>query len=215
MRLDLGCGVRCGDGAFGELADVIVDPISRRVTHLVVEPHGRHERARLVPIDRARPADDGIALDYSLVEVEGLDPLTESAYIRAGESVAADPDWDIGTQDVLALPVYQELDGMGTVIDPDPHVMVNYDRIPKHEVELRRSSAVFSTDGHHLGQVEGFLVGSGEAADIVLARGHLWGRREIVIPAAAVERVQNDSITLTLTKQEVGALDARRVHRWF
>src|SRR3954462_11564363 len=132
MRLDLGSGVRCTDAAFGELADVIVDPISRRVTHLVVKPHGHDERARLVPIDRARPAGDGLALDYSLAEVEALEPLHETAYVRAGETILADPDWDIGTQDVLALPVYQELDGMGTVIDADPHVMVSYDRIPKH-----------------------------------------------------------------------------------
>ena len=207
--------MRCTDAVFGELADVIVDPISRRVTHLVVQPRGHHDRARLVPIDRARPADEGLALDYSIAEVEALAPVTESAYIRAAESVVADPDWDVGTEDVLALPVYQELDGMGTAIDPDPHVVVNFDRIPKHEVELRRSSAVFSTDGHHLGHVEGFLVGSAEAADIVLERGHLWGRREVVIPAAAVERVQNDRIVLSLTKDEVGALDVRRVHRWF
>jgi sporulation protein YlmC with PRC-barrel domain len=215
MRLDLGSSVHCTDAAFGELADVIVDPLSRRVTHLVVEPHGDHRRARVVPIDRARPAGDGLALDYSIADVESLEPLSESAYMRAGELVVADPDWDIGIQDVLALPVYQELNGMGTAIDPDPHVMVSYDRIPKHEVEVRRSSAVMSTDGHHLGHVEGFLVGSGETADIVLERGHLWGRREIVIPAAAVERVQNDSITLSLTKEQVGELDARHVHRWF
>ena len=215
MRLDLGSAVHCTDAAFGELADVIVDPISRRVTHLVVEPDGHHERARLVPIERARPASDGLALDCSTADVEALEPLHESAYVRAGEMIVADPDWDIGTEDVLALPVYQELNGMGSAIDPDPHVMVNYDRIPKHEVEIRRSSAVISTDGHHLGHVEGFLVGSGDAADIVLERGHLWGRREIVIPAAAVERVQNDSITLSLTKEQVGALDIRHVHRWF
>src|SRR3954451_23552621 len=215
MRLDLGSGVHCTDAAFGELADVIVDPISRRVTHLVVEPHGHHERARLVPIDRVQPAGDGLALDYSIADVEALEPLHESAYMRAGGTVAADPDWDLGIEDVLALPLYQELNGMGTAIDPDPHVIVSYDRIPKHEVEIRRSSAVLSTDGHHLGEVEGFLVGGGETADIVLARGHLWGRREIVIPASAVERVQNDSITLSLTKQQVGALDVRHVHRWF
>jgi hypothetical protein len=28
-------------------------------------------------------------------------------------------------------------------------------------------------------------------------------------------RVQNDSITLSLTKEQVGQLDVRRVHRWF
>src|SRR3954453_18036922 len=215
MRLDLGCSVHCTDASFGELADVIVDPISRRVTHLVVEPHGGHHRARVVPIDRARPADDGLALDYSIADVEALEPLNESAYLRAGELVVADPEWDIGIQDVLALPVYQELNGMGTAIDPDPHVMISYDRIPKNEVEIRRSSPVFSTGGHHLGHVEGFLIGAGDAADIVLERGHLWGRREVVIPAAAVERVQNDSITLSLTKDEVGELDVRHIHRWF
>ena len=215
MRLELGSVVRCTDLPFGELADVVVDPVSRRVTHLVVQPPDRHDRARLVPVERASAAGDDIALDCSVADVEALEPVHESAYLRVGELPVADPEWEIGTQDVLALPLYQEMDGMGSVIDPDPHVIVNYDRIPKHEVEIRRSSAVMSADGHHLGHVEGFLVGAGDTADIVLERGHLWGRREIVIPAAAVERVQNDSITLSLTKDEVGALAARRVHRWF
>ena len=215
MRIDLGSSVQCTDAVFGEIADVIVDPISRRVTHLVVRPHDHHEGARLVPIDRVRAAEDGVALDFTVADVEALESLHESQYLRAGEQVVADPDWDIGAQDVLALPVYQELNGMGSAIDPDPHVMVSYDRIPKHEVEIRRSSAVMSTDGHHLGHVEGFLVGEAQTADIVLERGHLWGRREVVIPAASVERVQNDSITLSLTKDQVGELDVRHVHRWF
>jgi sporulation protein YlmC with PRC-barrel domain len=215
VKLELGGGVRCTDKVFGTLADVVVDPVSRRVTHLVVEPDGRHDRARLVPVERASAAGDEIALDCSVAEVEALDPVFESAYLRIGQLPVADPDWEIGTTDVLALPVYQELDGMGTVIDPDPHVIVNYDRIPQHEIEIRRASAVVSADAHHLGHVEAFLVGSGETADLVLERGHLWGRREIVVPAAAIARVENDRVTLSLTKDEVGALEARRVHRWF
>jgi len=215
MRLQLGGKVQCTDGPFGDLADVVVDPIARRVTHLVVQPHKHHERARLVPVERASAAGDGIALDCSVADVEALEPVHESAYLRVGELPVADPEWEIGTQDVLALPLYQEMDGMGSVIDPDPHVIVNYDRIPKHEVEIRRSSAVMSADGHHLGHVDGFLVGSGETTDIVLERGHLWGRREVVIPAAAVARVENDLVTLSVTKDEVGALATRHVHRWF
>ena len=168
-----------------------------------------------MPIERASAAADGVALDCSTADIEALKAVHESAYLRVGEFPVSDPDWDIGTEDVLALPLYQEMDGMGTVMDPDPHVMVHYDRIPKHEVEIRRSSAVVSADGHHLGHVDGFLIGSGETADIVLERGHLWGRREIVIPAAAVARVENDSITLSFTKDEVEALTARRVHRWY
>ena len=59
-----------------------------------------------MPIDRADPAGDGVTLDCSTADVEALEPLHESAYVRAGELVVIDPDWDIGTQDVLALPVY-------------------------------------------------------------------------------------------------------------
>jgi sporulation protein YlmC with PRC-barrel domain len=215
MRLQLGGEVRCTDAPFGELADVVVDPVTRRVTHLVVQQHRHGDRAQLVPVERASAAGDGVALDLSVAEVEALESVRESAYMRVGEFPAADPDWEIGTQDVLALPVFQELDGMGTVIDPDPHVVVNYDRIPEHEVEIRRSSEVVSADGHHLGHVEGFLIGGGEAADIVLERGHLWGHREVVVPSSAVARVENDRVTLSLTKDAVGALEARRVHRWF
>jgi sporulation protein YlmC with PRC-barrel domain len=215
MRLGLGDVVQCTDAPFGELADVVIDPVSRRVTHLVVQPHDRHDGARLVPIERARAAGDAVALDCSIADVEALEPVHESAYLRVGEFPVADPDWEIGIQDVLALPLYQEMDSMGGAVNPDPHVTVNYDRIPKHEVELRRSSPVMSADGHHLGHVDGFLIGSGETADIVLERGHLWGRREIVIPAAAVARVENDSVTLSLTKDDVEALTARRVHRWY
>ena len=42
MRLELGSPVNCTDGPFGELADVVVDPTKRRVTHLVVDPDGDH-----------------------------------------------------------------------------------------------------------------------------------------------------------------------------
>jgi sporulation protein YlmC with PRC-barrel domain len=214
LRLELGCPVSCTDAPFGELADVVIDPLSRRVTHLVVQPHGQAEGARLVSVERAGAAGEGISLDCTAAEVEALERVHESAYLRVGQLPVADPEWEIGVEDYLALPLYQEMDGMGSVIDPDPHAIVNYDRIPKGEIELRRSSAVTSSDGHHLGHVEGFLVGAGAMADIVLERGHLWGKREVVIPAGAVARVETDAVTLSLTKDEVGALAARRVHRW-
>ena len=170
MRLDFGSSVRCSDAAFGELVDVVVTR-SRAASPTSSSRRTHREQARLVAIERVRPADDGLALDHSIADVEALESLRETAYVRTGEQVVADPDWDVGTEDVLAVPLYQEMDGMGTVVDLDPHVLLSYDRIPKSEVEIRRSSAVISTDGHHLGHVEGFLIGSGDTADIVLERG--------------------------------------------
>ena len=216
MKLELGCPVHCLDASYGVLDDVVIDPISRRVTHVVVQPKNRHDRARLVPIERAHAADSGIAVDYSVADLELVERVAESEYLRLGKFPVADPDWEVGVEEVLGLPLYQDLDGMGTVIDPDPHVVVNYDRIPRNEIEIRRASAVTSADGHHLGHVEGFLVGEDEMVSaVVLERGHLWGRREVVIPYGAVAQIKTDSVTLSLSKDEVGALDSRRVHRWY
>ena len=51
MKLRLGEAVHAADGEVGEVGevgDVVVDRDRRTVTHLVVQPHGRHDEARLV-----------------------------------------------------------------------------------------------------------------------------------------------------------------------
>ena len=218
MRLDLGSPVRCTDDAFGELADVVIDPETRRVTHLVVQPHHRDEQARLVPVDRARAgeaSDATISLGCTVGEMSEFELVRESAYVRLDEVPVEDPDWDIGIEEPLALPPPTGMDGLGAgAVDVDPHVMLSYDRIPMGEVEIRRRSSVTSADGHHLGHVDGFVLdGEQQIAHIVLEHGHLWGKREVVIPASAVDRVETDAVVLTLSKDAVGALPSTRVHR--
>jgi sporulation protein YlmC with PRC-barrel domain len=218
MRLDLGSPVRCTDDAFGELADVVIDPQTRRVTHLVVQPHHRNEQARLVPIERAQAgetSDATISLDCTVAQMNEFELVRESAYLRLGEVPVEDPDWDVGIEEPLALPPPTGMGAFDTgSVDIDPHVMLSYDRIPMGEVEIRRASSVTSADGHHLGHVDGFVLDSEQQiAHLVLEHGHLWGRREVVIPTSAVARVETDEVTLSLSKDEVGALPSARVHR--
>ncbi|HYH93718.1 MAG TPA: PRC-barrel domain-containing protein [Candidatus Saccharimonadales bacterium] len=218
MRLDLGSPVRCTDDAVGELADVVIDPQTRRVTHLVVQPHHRDEEARLVPIDRAQAgeaSDATISLNCTVAQMSEFELVREAAYLRLGEVPAEDPDWDVGIEEPLGLPPSPGMDAYGVGgVDIDPHVMLTYDRVPMGEVEIRRASSVTSADGHHLGHVDGFVLDSEQQiAHLVLEHGHLWGRREVVIPASAVARVETDEVTLTLSKEEVGALPSARVHR--
>ena len=218
MRLDLGSPVRCTDEAFGELADVVIDPHTRRVTHLVVQPHHRNEQARLVPIERAQAgetSDATISLDCTVAQMNEFELVRESAYLRLGEVPVEDPDWDVGIEEPLALPPPTGMGAFDTgSVDIDPHVMLSYDRIPMGEVEIRRASSVTSADEHHLGHVDGFVLDSEQQiAHLVLEHGHLWGRREVVIPVSAVARVDTDEVVLTLSKDEVGALPSARVHR--
>ena len=218
MRLEIGNRVRCTDGVYGELADIVIDPLEKRVTHLVVQPEqGVGGEARLVPIRLAKGRDDKqreIELECTLDEAQGFESVHEAAYLRLGESPADDPDWDIGVEDVLAMPYYAGLD-MGEYPDElHSNVTMYYDRVPKGEVEVRRASVVISTDGHSLGEVDGFVVDADQhITHFVLERGHLWGRKEVTIPIGAVARVEDDAVHVALSKDEVGALPAVRVGR--
>ena len=217
MRLEIGDRVRCTDGVYGELADIVIDPLEKRVTHLVVQPEQGEGEARLVPIQLAKGRDDEqreIELECTLDEAQRFESVHEAAYLRLGESPAEDPDWDVGVEDVLAMPYYARSRRRRIRASSTTHVTMYYDRVPKGEVEVRRASAVISADGHSLGEVDGFVVDADEhITHFVLERGHLWGRKEVTIPIGAVARVESDAVHVALSKDEVGALPAVRVGR--
>ena len=105
MRLELGSRVDCTDEEFGELVDVVVDPATRRLTHLVVEPRREDWIARLVPIDVAQTRNDAsraVELRMTVEEARRLPPVHDVAFLRLGDRPVDDPDWDVGIQEVLA-----------------------------------------------------------------------------------------------------------------
>lgn len=217
MRLELDKPVILDGEEVGKLGDLVVDPVAKRVTHLVVKPHHGDDTSHLVPIELAESAegDDGkIALTCSRAEFEALPAVEEFTYLRLDEVKTDDPNWDVGVSDILALPYYDST-GLAGPVEAVGDMGVVWDRVPKGEVELRRSSRVMSADGDYLGDVDGFLVDDGEhITHFVLERGHLWGRREVTVPIGAVASVESDVVTLSLSMDEVGALPSHRVHRW-
>jgi sporulation protein YlmC with PRC-barrel domain len=213
MRLELGKAVVCEGTTVGELADLVVDPVANRVTHLVVKRESGAIHSQLVPIEFADPAapDGDIRLTCSSSELDAFPHVEEFVYLRTERLPENDPDWDVGVQDVLAFPYY-DATGLATV---DADLGVTYDRVPKGEVEIRRTSRVIAADGDYIGDVDGFLVDDAQnITHFVLERGHLWGRREVTVPIGAVENVASDEVKLSLSRDEVGALPSHRVHRW-
>ena len=82
MRLEIGNRVRCTDGAYGELADIVIDPLEKRVTHLVIQPEQDDGQRRLVPIQLAKGRDDKqreIELECTLDEAQGFESVHEGA----------------------------------------------------------------------------------------------------------------------------------------
>jgi sporulation protein YlmC with PRC-barrel domain len=214
MRLDTGREVRCADGTYGELADIVIDPIAKRVTHLVVQPRAAGV-AGLVPVALAGDDPDGaIVLRCTVEEAARMPHVRELGYLRIDRAPVDDPDWDVGIETVLAMPYYSSAGFDGPMLLDSP-TEVSYDRVPKGEVEIQRTSSVVDADGHRLGSVDGFVVDAdGQITHVVLERGHLFGKREVTVPIAAVTRVETDVVTLNLGRHDVERLPAVRLHRW-
>ena len=190
----IGAGASCTDGACGEVTCVVVDPLARAVTHLVVEPKHRHGAARLVPLDLVDATTGEIRLGCSLAEFEELDPAEETRFLPGTPGY---PDYD--PDQILVMPYYN----MGMAAAYAGPITVTYNTVPLDEVEVRRGDHVHATDGH-IGRVQGLVIDrdSHHVTHVLLQEGHVWGRKEVAIPIGAVTGV-DDGIRLNITKQQV------------
>jgi sporulation protein YlmC with PRC-barrel domain len=205
MRIDAGTTAECTDGAGGEVVDVVVDPVRRRLTHLVVRPAGQADERRLVPVEAVEAADGQVTLSWSIAQLMAAPAVQETRFLQLDGWPHAHDGWDVGISRVFAWPYYSSTDlGVGGWRDPGP-TAVSYDRIPAGTAEIRRASAVVSSDDHLVGHVEGFVVDPGRGiTHLVLEHGHLWAHREITLPVDDVESVATDAVRLRITRDAVG-----------
>jgi hypothetical protein len=211
MQLHLEGHVEMSDGARGTLADVVIDPAKKTVTHVVVRAGDPDPTARLVPLGLVSTDASGKSiLGCTAAEFEQLEAIQGYAYLPVDERPAPDADWDVGVEDVVMMPSYQGADLGVYTAEIDPNVGVTYDRVPKGEVEIRRSSAVESSDGHELGSVHAFVVDGGAITEIVFEHGHLWRHRTTTVPIGSVAALRTNAVGLALTKDEFGKLPSEK-----
>ena len=196
----IGSEVTCSDGVCGELTRVVVDPVARALTHLVIEPKNRQGTGRLVPIDLVESTADEIRLRGTAAEFDALPAAEETQFLPG-----ASGDWDYSQEQMLSLPYVGGI-GIGGVnmggMGAGPRAVI-YDRVPVGEVEVRRGEHVHATDGP-IGQVQGLVIDPTDhhVTHVLLDEGHLWDKKRVAIPIGAVKDV-NDGVRLTLTKDEV------------
>ncbi len=152
---------------------------------------------------------NGVRLDRTVAEINALEPVHRSEYLRLDQRPAEDPGATVGIEETIGMPLYGSLgpNGLDAGMEPiqfDPHVTVSYDRIPEGTVEIRGASAVTSSDGHHVGHVVGLVLDDrAQILQLVLEHGHLWRKRELAIPIGAIDRIESDEVVLTLSNDQV------------
>lgn len=198
----IGAAVTCSDGSCGELRRVVVDPVARTLTHLVVEPKDIARTGRLVPIQIAHSSSDGIHLRCSAAEFDTLEEAEETHFLL--DDSYGESSYENG--EVFAWPYYGLGAGFGGLGGPDPAIppVVVYDHVPVGEVDMRRGDHVHASDGN-IGKVQGLVIDPADhhVTHVLLQEGHLWGKKDVAIPIGAVTEVTANGVRLSLSKDQV------------
>jgi sporulation protein YlmC with PRC-barrel domain len=203
----IGAEVASSDGVCGELSRVVIDPVARVLTHLVVAPKNGSGFSRLVPIDLVEENAERIQLHCSTAEFDELEDAEETRFLSE-----SDEQLGYGAGEMLAWPYYGLGMGAGvgagiggTGVEGNPPLI--YDRVPAGEVEVRRGQYVHATDGH-IGQIRGLVIDPKDhhVTHLLLQEGHLWGKKRVAIPIGVVKEVSADGVRLDLTRDQVREL---------
>jgi hypothetical protein len=220
-QFTVGSAVRCADGACGRLRRVVIEPIERIVTHLVVKPaHGRV--SRLIPLGLVVSVDRGlhdeVLLRCSLTEFETYERAQESFFLAG-----ASGRWGYRQEQMLSWPHYR--------ISPDAAPARNADAsnagegtaetvrsrksirgpAPLGSVRVRRGDHIQATDGR-LGRVQGLAVDRVEhrITHVLLGEEDTRGRTRAAIPIGSI--IDIDEVThgvrVDLTRVQVSNLPA-------
>jgi hypothetical protein len=97
----IGSEVVCSEGACGDLRRVVVNPVARALTHLVVEPRLQEGAGRLVPIDLVDTAAREIRLRCTMSEFHALEEAEETHFLQG-----APGQWGYGQGQMMSLPLF-------------------------------------------------------------------------------------------------------------
>jgi hypothetical protein len=198
MDISINATVFCSDGECGKTIRVIIDPIKKKLTHIVVREKGLLAgMEQLVPLDEILESTaDEIRLRCTLKEFFMLESFSEYEYVP-GEEGLFDFEQDHYSMHPYVLPDFED------EFESEPHY-AKIERIPRGELSFRRGAIVHASDGK-IGQVDEFIVSPEDhyISHLVLKEGHLWGKKLVTIPVSELDHVEADQVFLKLDKQAI------------
>jgi len=206
MDIPLNVKVRCVDGDCGKTTTIILNPITKEITHVVVKDRHREFMVPLSLISESSAAE--IELQLSREELTQQEPFVSTQFIEQG---MLDEDYDAATvaaeMDAVMWP-YNSLD------DSYHDVYMQVEQIPHDELAIHRGAHVEASDGH-IGRVGEFIINSENnyITHLILLEGHLWGKRAVTIPISEIDRIEQDTIYLKLAKETVKSLPEVKTNR--
>jgi sporulation protein YlmC with PRC-barrel domain len=200
--IPLGKDVYCTNGLAGQSSHLILNPLNRRITHLVVRKRRFAHSDHVVPMELvAETTGSLIRLSCSTHELTLLDPFTETHFVEV------DPlELDYPFDPVLMWPY----------VTPEEELLpIDEERVPPGELAVSRGARVHDAEGGYVGRVDEFLVDPTDECitHLVVREGHAWNRKEVTIPVSKVARVAEETVHLKLDRRQIAVLPAIPIRR--
>ena len=208
MEIPLKAQVECTDGVCGRSVYVLINPIIDQVTHLVVKEDSSPNTEYIVPVDFVtKTTADKIRLSCSKAELEKMDPFIKTTVIE--EKV---PNMNFGSGGTYGLGSYYYLPYVNS--ESPVYESVEHKQIPPGELAVTRGTRVEATDGE-VGHVDEFVVNpkNSHITHLVMREGHLWGKKDVIIPLSAMGGTREDTVFLKLDKHQIESLPTFPLHR--
>ena len=209
MEIPLQAQVECTDGVYGRSVCVLINPVIDQVTHVVVKEDASPNTEYIVPVETVTETiADTIRLSCSQAELEKMEPFIKTKVME--EKV---PAKNFG----YAVGMY----GMGSyyylpfvAAERTVYESVKYQQIPPGELAVQRGTRVEATDGY-VGKVDEFVVNpaNGHITHLVMREGHLWGKKDVIIPLSAMGDTHEDTVFLKIDKHQIESLPTFPLHR--
>lgn len=199
-KIPLNAKVMCVDGLAGESTSVVIHPGTRTITHLVVQDKTFPRTMEwMVPVEKIVEATSQvIRLSCTRDELSGMQPFKRERYLEqefAEYGYAFSQPYMMAPVEPLYVP-FEELN------------------IADEDLALQRGTDVQALDGH-VGQVGELMLDpkSSRITHFTLKRGHLWGKKEVIIPLPDVDHVDPDTVYLNVDKKTIDNLPSLPVNR--
>jgi sporulation protein YlmC with PRC-barrel domain len=201
-NIPINANVQCTDGPCGQCTNVIVNPVNHQVTHFALQDKSLpNNPTRLVPVTKvAGVTQQQITLNCTRADVTNMSPFIVTDFIQqSGPGMAYASGEAYHSQYVVNDTAYDA---------------VQETTAPGDELSLYSGMQVEATDGK-VGKLDELVLDpqSGEVTHVMMREGHLWGKRDVAIPASDIEFCDDKSVYLKLDKAAVKALPAVKVKR--
>ena len=206
MEIPVQAQVECTNGLCGRSVYVLINPVTDKVTHLVVK-EDVSDTEYIVPVEVVTETiANTIRLNCSKAKLKKMRRFIRTTYIEEKMPYIS---FGAGMYDMGAY-YYTPY------VTPDltVQVPVEHQQIPPGELAVHRGTRVEATDGH-VGHVDEFVVNpkNSHITHLVMREGHLWGKKDVIIPLSAMGETREDTVFLKLDKHQIESLPTFPLNR--